>query len=116
MKQHNKHGVSRNIPEGIKREVRQRCGFGCVNCGSPIYDYEHWNPPFEELTGGHKAEGIALCCPMCHRKKGGLISKEEYEDNILNPYATRTGSVETAWSSGKEIDIQLGNVTCKKWD
>lgn len=113
MTQYNKHGVSRNIPEPIKREVRQRCGFGCVNCGSPIYDYEHWNPPFEDLKDCHKAEGIALCCPMCHRKKGGLISNEEYENNIRNPYSMRIGSVKTKWSAGKEIDVQLGNVICK---
>ena len=25
----------------LKREVRQRCGFGCVICGYPIYEYDH---------------------------------------------------------------------------
>lgn len=32
---------SRNIPLPIQREVRQRCGFGCVICGMPLYEYEH---------------------------------------------------------------------------
>src|SRR5207248_2332597 len=25
----------------MKREIRQRCGFGCVLCGRPLYTYEH---------------------------------------------------------------------------
>lgn len=29
----NKQGISRDIPDPIKRDVRQRCGFGCVICG-----------------------------------------------------------------------------------
>lgn len=32
---------SRNIPLSIQRKVRQRCGFGCVICGMPLYEYEH---------------------------------------------------------------------------
>ena len=29
------------VPELMKREVRQRCGFGCVICGMPLYTYEY---------------------------------------------------------------------------
>ncbi len=28
------------IPEAMKREVRQRCGFGCLICGLTLYEYE----------------------------------------------------------------------------
>lgn len=33
--------TARSIPAQIKHSVRQRCGFGCVICGSPIYEYDH---------------------------------------------------------------------------
>jgi 5-methylcytosine-specific restriction endonuclease McrA len=38
------------IPEGVKREVRQRCGFGCVICGLPIYEYDHLVPYAQVLS------------------------------------------------------------------
>ncbi|MGD9851192.1 MAG: HNH endonuclease [Nitrospirales bacterium] len=63
------------IPAELKREVRQRCGFGCVICGSPIYDYDH----IEEfsLVKEHTFENLTLLCPLCHRKKTkGLITKQ----------------------------------------
>lgn len=61
----NKHGLSRDIPEPIKRQVRQRCGFGCVYCGNAIYEYHHVDPPFTEAEA-HEPEGIALLCGKCH--------------------------------------------------
>lgn len=52
------------IPAKIKRLVRQRCGFGCVICGSPIYEYDHivnWSE-----THHHKAEELTLLCSKHH--------------------------------------------------
>ena len=51
----------RNIPAEIKRQVRQRCGFGCIICGLPIYEYEH----MEEWAKvkRHRTEEITLLCP-----------------------------------------------------
>lgn len=61
----NKHGLSRHIPDGIKREVRKRCGFGCVICGKAIAQYEHFDPEFADATE-HSALGITLLCGGCH--------------------------------------------------
>ena len=55
----NDHGLSRTIPEGVKREVRQRCGFGCVICGLGFYDYEHFAPDFVDATE-HNPAGMTL--------------------------------------------------------
>ena len=55
------------IPAGIKREVRKRCGFGCVLCGKPLYDYDHivdWSKVKE-----HKADNITLLCRLHHNEK-----------------------------------------------
>jgi hypothetical protein len=55
------------IPETVKRAVRQRCGFGCVICGIPVYDYDH----FEEFSikKAHEPENIILLCPSHHAEK-----------------------------------------------
>jgi len=72
----NKFGLSRDIPDPIKREVRQRCGFGCVVCGSAIYQYEHVEPLFPEAEQ-HDPNGIVLLCGGCHdRVTRGILSKE----------------------------------------
>lgn len=42
----NQFGLSRDIPEAVKRQVRQRDGFGCIICGSAIIEYEHFEPEF----------------------------------------------------------------------
>jgi hypothetical protein len=69
MKRKNNYGIDRYIPLDVKREVRQRCKFGCVICGFSIYEYEHFNPAFKDLKVDHKAEGITLLCPTCHTLK-----------------------------------------------
>lgn len=112
MSRTNKYGRTDYIPASLKREIRKNCGFGCVNCGSPFYDYEHWNPPFEELDEEPSVDGITLCCPNCHRMKGKLRSMEEYENNILSPASLRNGYVKTDWGKGFSPEIVLGNVVC----
>lgn len=81
---------SRNIPLPIKREVRQRCGFGCVICGFPLYEYEH----MEEWAKvkRHVAEEITLLCDQHHREKtSGLLPKQEVIKANSNPYNLRSG-------------------------
>ena len=48
------------IPESMKREVRQRCGFGCVICGMPLYTYEHMLGYVN--VDRHVAEELTLLC------------------------------------------------------
>ncbi|PWN60874.1 HNH endonuclease signature motif containing protein [Chryseobacterium viscerum] len=55
------------IKPSIKREVRQRCGFGCVICGNPIFEYDHilgW-----ANVKRHVANEITLLCDMHHKEK-----------------------------------------------
>lgn len=63
----NKYGLARDIPEGVKRLVRQRSRFGCVICRSAIYDYEHIAPRFKDAKI-HDPQSICLLCPGCHRQ------------------------------------------------
>jgi hypothetical protein len=70
----------RNIPLPIQRQVRRRCGFGCVICGLPLYEYDHllgWSS-----VRRHVAEEITLLCDQHHR---------EIEQANANPLNLQTG-------------------------
>ena len=71
----NKYDLNRDIPNLVKRQVRQSCGFGCVICGASIIDYEHVDPIFAEAKE-HDPEKITLLCPQHHAKvTRGFLSK-----------------------------------------
>lgn len=88
---HNKNGLSRYIPADISREVRHRCGFGCVICGNAVYTYEHIDPPFAEAFE-HDPSKIALLCAGCHGKvTRGLTSKTTVLQYLGKPKAFEMG-------------------------
>lgn len=85
----NKHGLSRNIPDVVKLEVRQRCGFGCVSCGRGIIQYDHFDPEYADATE-HNPRGITLLCGSCHdEKKHGLLTNAQVAKMDANPYCRR---------------------------
>ncbi|MFC1865180.1 cell division protein [Chloroflexota bacterium] len=97
------------IPQEIKREVRQRCGFGCVLCGIPLYQYDHMLEWVE--THKHVANEITLLCDRHHSEKTkGLLSKEAVKEANDNPYNRRTGVSQNylLHYSGKDVKITIG--------
>ena len=87
----NKYGLSRTIPEKIKLEIRQQSGFGCVVCGSGIYEYEHIYPEFHEAEN-HDPNNMTLLCPTCHSKvTKGSLSKETVWKSKKDPATLKQG-------------------------
>ncbi len=87
----NRHGLTRAIPSDIKLKVRKECGFGCVICGSWIYEYEHFNPEFKDATS-HDSNGIALlCCTHHGAKTKGLLTNDQVSSYRTNPYNIKNG-------------------------
>jgi len=83
----NKFGLNRSIPEKVKRDVRQRCGFGCVVCVESLIEYEHFSPEFHNARS-HDANGITLLCPTCHAKKTrNQLSMRKIRECNANPAA-----------------------------
>ena len=82
--------TSRNIPLPVQREVRQRCGFGCVICGLPLYEYEHllgWSN-----VKRHVAEEITLLCNQHHREKtSGLLPIKKVIEANSHPFNLKVG-------------------------
>jgi hypothetical protein len=87
----NQYGLPRDIPEHVKRSVRQRDGFGCVFCGLAIYQYEHVDPPFAEART-HDASAITLLCGSCHDKVSRkFTSKDSVKAAMANPKCKQEG-------------------------
>jgi hypothetical protein len=69
----------------MKRVVRQRCGFGCVICGLPIYQYEHMEGYANVRR--HVAEEITLLCSRHHEDRTkGLLPIEAVRKADLSPF------------------------------
>lgn len=108
----NKHGLSRDIPLAVKREVRRRSGFGCVVCGLFLYDYEHFDPPFEDARE-HNPDGVCLLCPNHHRRSSRpALSKAEIARAYKNPKALNRGYAHDPEfaSLQRPIVVHLGNL------
>lgn len=111
----NKYGLSRNIPSHIKREVRKRCGFGCIVCGSGLIQYEHIEPEFHEARS-HDPESIVTLCPSCHASVTSKFwSKERIIRHALNPKCLEKGFLKHTFDfyTDKHPSIQLGGVLLK---
>jgi trigger factor len=104
-----------DIPSPMKREIRQRCGFGCVICGKLLFTYEH-------LEGWanverHVASEITLLCDHHQRERtNGLLPLQDVREADKNPYNKRT-SVSPAYQlhySGATCAIVIGGNVCKR--
>lgn len=93
-----------SIPLPIKREVRQRCGFGCVICGMPLYEYEHmlgW-----ANVRRHVAAEITLLCDRHHKEKtNGLLPIARIQEADASPF-------NLASSVSKPYDLHFSGGRC----
>jgi hypothetical protein len=100
------------IPSGMKRSIRQRCGFGCVVCGLPIYEYEHidgW-----ANTKQHEEDRIVLLCKRHHHEKtNGLLPGHLVEEFSESPLNLRSGESTpySLWFSGERYEFDVGTNT-----
>jgi hypothetical protein len=93
------------IEPAMEREVRRRCGFGCIICGLPLYEYDHilgW-----ANVQRHVAEEITLLCDMHHREKtNGLLPLEGVIAANQEPYNLRQGV-------SKPYDLHYSGTECE---
>jgi len=101
--------TNRNIPLPIKREVRRRCGFGCVVCGLPLYEYEHMEGWAKARR--HVAKEITLLCDQHHKERtNGLLPVKAVREANANPHNLRRG-VSKPYDlhfCGPEAEIEVG--------
>ncbi len=106
----NRNNLNRSIDAATKRTVRQRCGFGCVICGSGIIQYHHFDPPFAEATR-HDPSGITLLCGRCHdRAERGIISVAQVSEANLSPWCKQSGySRDLLFIGDGNIPVRFGS-------
>lgn len=105
MSKRNKFGLSRYIPDKVRRKIRKDAGFGCVICGYPICQYDHIDPEFE-IAKTHNPSKMTLLCGSCHDKKSrGQISKELVFAAKNSPRSKEKGFVSDFFDFGGEIPI-----------
>jgi hypothetical protein len=110
MLEHGSASNERHIPDPIKREVRQRCGFGCVICGLPIYDYHHMEDWANVRC--HEAANITLLCDQHHRRAtSGLLTQEQVKAANSRPRNVVHGvtAPETLYFEGGMCEIHLSD-------
>lgn len=117
MSERNRYGLSRMIPAEVRRQVRQRCGFGCVRCGLALYDYEHFDPDFKDATA-HLVDGITLLCMQCNQKRRrGILSVESVRLANSNPLCRRQGFASESFDFGAEyFEVAFSGVTFTECD
>lgn len=98
------------VPEAIKRLVRQRCFFGCVVCGSPVFDYDHIIE--YALVGEHTADNLTLLCPNHHRAKTvGRLGEDFIRERNGAPFnASRSHTGPYRLESSRTLKLEFG--TC----
>ena len=98
------------IPEAIKRLVRQRCFFGCVVCGSPVFDYDHITE--YALVGEHTTDNLTLLCPNHHRAKTvGRLGPDFIRERNATPFnASRSLTGPYNLESSRSLKLEFG--TC----
>ena len=73
------------IPQPMQRAVRQRCCFGCVICGQPLYEYHHM-VPYAEVKK-HEEDNLTLLCDDHHKEATvGLLTSAQVSLADSSPY------------------------------
>lgn len=102
------------VPAPIKRLLRQRFGFGCAFCGSPIYDYEHIEG---YAVTGHDPNAMTLLCPGHHRDKTvGRLPVALVREASRDPFNGRRRFTRTHplfFDPAKPLVLRVGTLTIK---
>jgi hypothetical protein len=97
----NRHGLSRNIPRRVQRDVRQRSKFGCVMCRNGFYQLEHILPTFADAFS-HEADNICCLCPSCHAR---VTANQLSKSTVLDQY--RRIESQTIEEAGEPTGLRL---------
>lgn len=106
---------ARSIPRPIKREVRQRCGFGCVLCGLPLYEYEHMEGWADVRR--HDPKEITLLCSRHHAERTrGLLPIVMVREANARPFNLRSDVTPPflLHFSGSSPTVVLGSIAFER--
>jgi hypothetical protein len=101
-----------NLLSPVKLATRQKCFFGCVLCGCPVYHYDHIIDYSEVLE--HDVDNLTLLCPTHHQdKSSGRLSRQRVQRATANPYNAGQNftSLKDAYYDSDIFRVEVGDVT-----
>jgi hypothetical protein len=103
--------VKRDVPEPVKRALRQEVGFGCPvpYCREPFLSWHHFDPPWNQEEH-HRPEGmIALCIKHHKMADNGVWSKAQLHDMKRKDYSAETVKGKFEWARPGHL-VRVGGV------
>lgn len=100
----NRHGLSRHIPEAVRRQIRERSKYGCVSCRCGIYQYEHIVPSFAAAER-HDPDAICCLCGSCHDK----VTRGQWSKAKIQADYSRVQQAGDVLPPGDFFDFHDGN-------
>ena len=100
------------IPLQIKRNVRARCGFGCVVCGAQPYEYAHIEDYGKVQC--HEEHNITLLCKHHHGEDTlSMLPKDQIIRADREPFNLSTSRTQSRYLfySGKNVVVRIGGST-----
>jgi hypothetical protein len=99
----------RNIPNPIRRQLRQETNFGCAICGTPIIEIHHIIPWSETRT--HKQEEMIALCPTHHHRADCHEYSRKYLHNIKQNPHNRNVVADQFTIQSEDVCVTLGGST-----
>jgi hypothetical protein len=101
--------ADRDIPNAVKRVLRQEAGFGCCICGHPFIEYHHIVPFAAE--GSHNPEDMMALCPIHHHQcTVQALSVEAQREAKTSPFNRMRGFADGQLvSSSRIIAVEAGS-------
>lgn len=110
----NRLGLPREIPDPVKRAVRQRDGYGCIICGGAIIDYHHVEPQYADASE-HNPDRITLLCPNHHRNAGTFLGNDTIAAAMKSPKCKQLGfSFGEFYLGSEHLDVLIGRATIRR--
>jgi len=101
--------ANRDIPDPVKRQLRQEAGFGCCVCGHPFIEYHHVVP--FAVSGAHNPDDMIVLCPIHHHQcTVEALDVEEQRKVKTNPFNRARGFADGQLvSSSRIIAVEAGS-------
>lgn len=82
-----------DIPEDVKRRLRQEAGCGCCKCGLPMIQYHRIIP--REVEDHNRPEDMMVLCPNHHWEvTSGAMLEDEQRNYKAHPFNMDRGYVD----------------------
>jgi hypothetical protein len=94
----------------VERALRQEAGYGCCQCGHPIFQYHHI-VPYTSDDPHYRIADMMILCPNCHDEATrGVMTPENQRKLKAEPFNIRMGFAKgQLFVPGRETRVLIGD-------